>query len=70
MLSQHALQVVSQHALQQVLGVSAPGGVCLGLWPSVMAFCYGLLVWPSGMAFSFGGLVIEGGLLVGAFWFD
>ena len=75
-LSQHALQVVSQHALQQGgaipaclavggcypsmhcrwynsipsrgvswgvpgPGVSTPGGVC----PSVMAFCYGLLVW-------------------------
>ena len=36
-----------------------------GVWPSVMAFCYGLLVWwPSGVAFWFGGLLIEGSLLV------
>ena len=48
-------------------GVSALGGICSGGWPSVMAFCYGLLVWwPSGLvAFWFGSLLIEGGLL---FW--
>ena len=40
-------------------GVSAPGG-----WPSVMAFCHGLLLCPSVMAFWFGGLLIEGGHLV------
>ena len=57
-LSQHALQVVSQHAaglqggawLHLLVGGSVPGGV-----PSVMAFCCGhllieggLLVWSSG----------------------
>ena len=74
-LSQHALQVVSQHTLQQVSmgvcsweglllggcgrgvcswgGICSQGGVCswgcgLLLWPSVVVFCYGLLVrWPS-----------------------
>ena len=34
------------------------------VWPSVMAFCCGLLLCPSVMAFWFGGLLIEGGLLV------
>ena len=59
-LSQHSLQVVSQHALQQggvsSLGVSPPRGAGvspLGVvgWPSVIAFCCGLLLWPSGMVF-------------------
>ena len=57
-LSQHALQVVSQPALQQVSrgvcsggGVSAPRGVSapgVCVWPSVVVFCYALL-WPSGL---------------------
>ena len=50
-----------------VLGGSAPRGSscsrgCLlpgGMWPSVMAFCCGLLLCPSVMAFWFGGLLIE-----------
>ena len=35
-----------------------------GGWPSVMAFCCGLLLCPSVMALWFGGLLIEGGPLV------
>ena len=71
-LSQHALQVVSQHALQQG-GCAIPaciaggipaclaglqGGLLPGGLPSIVAFCYVLLVWwpsdirwPSGMVF-------------------
>ena len=46
-------------------GGSSPGGLLPGgVWPSVMAFCCGLLLCPSVMAFWFGGLLIEGGLLV------
>ena len=57
-LSQHALQVVSQHALQQggtySWGVPGPGEVpgLGGAWSrgcllkgGCVAFCYGLLVW-------------------------
>ena len=40
------------------------GGLLWGGWPSVMAFCCGLLLCPSVMAFWFHGLLIEGGLLV------
>ena len=92
-LSQHALQVVSHHALQQGVsswGVPGPRG-CLvpggawsqgsapggsgprgsapagvpgsggGVWPSVMAFCCGLLLCPSGLvAFWYGLLGAEG----------
>ena len=45
-------------------GGSAPGGCLLWGWPSIMAFCCGLLLCPSVMAFWFGGLLIEGSLLV------
>ena len=41
--------------------VSVGGG---GVWPSIMAFCCGLLLCSFVMAFWFGGLLIEGGLLV------
>ena len=58
-LSQHALQVVSQHALQQG-GLPGPGGACS---QGVVAFCYGLLLWSSVMPFCYG-LLIVGGLLV------
>ena len=42
-------------------GVPAPRGCLLpgGVWPSIMAFCCGLLLCPSVMAFWFGGLLIE-----------
>ena len=68
MLFQDALQVVSQHALQQVSwggawswGGSAPRGVpALGGVPAPrrdVAFCYGLLLWSSVMPFCYGLLV-------------
>ena len=59
MLFQHKLQVVSQHALQQV----SRGGVLRGV-PArgggvpVIAFCCGLLLCLSVMAFWFGGLLV------------
>ena len=43
-----------------LLGVLLLGGVSYwGVWPSVMAFCCGLLLWPSGLV-----PFVEGGLLV------
>ena len=70
MLSQHALQVVSQHALQQgglgdawSWGVPGPGGgyapwgVCS---QGGVTFCCGLLLWPS---------VEDSLLLKVAFWY-
>ena len=45
--------VLSQDAMY-VRGGAMKGG---SLWPSVMAFCYSLLVWPSVMAFCYGLLV-------------
>ena len=68
-LFQHALQVVSQHALQQggspPRGCLVPGGVCSwrvpAPWgvpaPGGVAFCYGLLLWSSVMPFFYGLLV-------------
>ena len=59
-LFQHSLQVVSQHALQQggcypsihckwYPSMPCSRGVSSGGWPSVIAFCCGLLLWPSGL---------------------
>ena len=57
------VKLVSQQECIPV-GCVPPTAVSDGGWPSVMAFCCGLLLCPSVMAFWFGGLLIEGGLVV------
>ena len=46
------------------VGCVPPTAVSVRGWPSVMAFCCGLLLCPSVMAFWFGGLLNAGSLLV------